>query len=196
MSFKEDKIAFRFELVQWIMNIAQFLQNSCEAKRTGILTRHLEEIYLKDALTGLYNRHGFTAYFKEKNIPSKYKTMLLFDLDKLKEINDTYGHEEGDFALRTISQAILRAKGDGDLCARFGGDEFYCYLSHDDKDYGEEYIKKVTKFLNNYNALSKKPYSISASAGYETVETSSGADLDALFKCADEKMYAIKKARK
>jgi len=194
MSFKNGKVSFKFELVQWIMNIAQFLQNTCEVKRSGLLSKHLEEIYLKDSLTGLLNRHGFNN-LSEKPLPlTKYKTMMVFDLDKLKMINDTYGHEEGDFALKTIGQAIQRAKETDDICARFGGDEFYCLLCHDNESYPDSFISKVEKFINNYNSLSNKPYNISSSSGYSTV-SESHPDLDELFKIADSNMYENKKKK-
>ncbi|MDE5717480.1 MAG: substrate-binding domain-containing protein, partial [Lachnospiraceae bacterium] len=59
LAYEDNQIDYQFRLVQWQMNINQMLQGICEAKRTGMLVSRLEDIYMKDALTGLYNRHGY-----------------------------------------------------------------------------------------------------------------------------------------
>ena len=59
LAYEDNRIDYQFRLVQWQININQMLQSVCEAKRTGMLVDRLEDIYMKDALTGLYNRHGY-----------------------------------------------------------------------------------------------------------------------------------------
>jgi len=195
MSLQNGNVSYPFQIVQWITNIAQFLQNAYESEYTNILSKKLEDIYLKDNLTGLLNRHGFDKIYKSNARNTKYTTLAFFDLDRLKQINDTYGHDEGDFALKAIAQAISKATEEGNIAARFGGDEFYSILYHDEKDYAKEYIENVNRFLTNFTALSEKPYSISASSGFETIESVNLNELSDLFKAADVKMYESKRNR-
>lgn len=196
MSFEAGTINFPFHLIQWITNIAQFLQNICEGERTALIAKHLEEMYLSDPLTGLNNRHGFNRALALKDFSGKYTSVVMLDLDKLKYINDNYGHDEGDFALKTIGQALLSVSEPEDLCARFGGDEFYCILNNDDESYVETFVTRISKYLSNFSNLSDKPYQISASIGVETVPDFSVNDIPTLLKHADVKMYEIKKNRK
>ena len=201
MSFSGD--FYPFKLVQWISDIAQFLQNLCEMKRSGILSERLERVYFTDSLTGLYNRDGFEAKYKDfmNTVPgdTKFMSALVFDLDSLKVINDSFGHEAGDFAIKSLGRAISSAISESDLAERYGGDEFFVLLCHDDPRYPDEFEKQTVKYLENHNALNKKPYDISASFGHVTVpfkKPVSLEDIQALFTSADKEMYEYKKAKK
>lgn len=93
LSFADNRLDYPFYLVHWIKNITQLLQNICESKRAKVLTQHLEEIYMKDVLTGLYNHHGYQHYEEEllaSCAPGEQISALLFDLDELKTINDHF----------------------------------------------------------------------------------------------------------
>lgn len=199
LSFADNRLDYPFYLVHWIKNITQLLQNICESKRAKVLTQHLEEIYMKDVLTGLYNHHGYQHYEEEllaSCAPGEQISALLFDLDELKTINDHFGHKEGDFALRGIGQALRSAARADDICSRFSGDEFYCLIKRENAEEVKEFVKRVEQYLANYNSLSDKPYNISVSTGYATAACSastSAEDVRALFAAADSQMYDIKK---
>ncbi len=200
-SFRDNQVNYDFKFVEWIMNITQFLENIRQVKHTRVLTEHLEDIYMKDVLTGLYNHHGFDHY-KEKLLASAaegdFIFAMLFDLDCLKVINDSFGHKEGDFALRGISQALRQAGSEGDIFARFSGDEFFCLLKGKNEQTAKDFILKVNSYLESYNRLSSKPYNISASGGYAFAPYTpdmQSADIDALFAEADKQMYTNKKSK-
>ena len=201
MAFTDNQIAFRFQEVPWVMNITQLLANLCDNRRTQILTEYLENLYLKDSLTGLYNRHGFEHYRQELlegGSTFSYLHALVLDLDELKTINDRFGHSAGDFALQTIGQAIRNAAEENDICCRFGGDEFYCLLSKDSADAPKRFFVRVDQYLEHFNKLSDKPYNISVSCGSSTLDISGSSmptDLTGLFQAADEDMYCIKKTK-
>ena len=201
ISFSNNIIDYRFKLVEWIMNITQMLQNLCEIKLTDALKKELENLYLRDALTGLYNQHGFNNYtfdFQKKLGKDSHACAVLFDLDELKTINDNFGHEEGDFALKTIGHALLKAKNPDDLCCRFSGDEFYCLISCHNEEDAKSFIQRVNKYLSNYNNLSSKPYNISTSAGYALLDNAANIDMNRineLFSLADSRMYKEKKSK-
>ena len=201
LSFADNQLDYGFHLVHWVKNIAQLLQNICESKRTQALTQHLEDIYMKDVLTGLYNHHGY-KHMEEKTLeeasPDDCLIAMLFDLDELKTINDHFGHKEGDFALKGIGQALKAAAKEGDICARFSGDEFYCLIQGDDETSAKEFVARVDQYLENYNKLSNKPYNISVSGGYAIAKYNASMtheDMKALFAQADAQMYSFKKTK-
>ena len=178
------------------MNINQMLQSVCEAKRTGMLVDRLEDIYMKDALTGLYNRHGYDRLVEpllnralSENLPL---TAFLIDMDGLKHINDTYGHGEGDFAIRVLGQAIESTAAEGDICARFSGDEFYLLTAGLTEKDAKKRAQSIAAYLQNYNKLSGKPYDISCSCGYASAHPAAGFGAEhvrELFSLADRQMY-------
>lgn len=201
MAFEKNKLNYPFKLVPFIMNITQLLSNLCDTKRTRLLTEHLETLYLRDVLTGLYNHHGFDQQEDHllKNIAHyQYIHALIFDLDMLKTINDRFGHEAGDFALKTIGQAIANASLAHDICARFSGDEFYCLLPSNREDAPLEFIRKVNLYLAHCNLLNDRPYNVSTSGGFSTAPCSlchTKEDIRKLFSEADEHMYETKKSK-
>ena len=154
-----------------------------------------------DFLTGILNRSGFFADAKKlirEGIEKKQQLCIFsVDLNGLKMINDTYGHHEGDFALKKVAEAMDACAGEGTVCARFGGDEFsICGLADDPKSECEAYEAKVTKLLNDFNQTGQKPYEISASFGWSSEAPREDMNLDALICKADEKMYAHKIRRR
>lgn len=201
MAFQDNQMAFSFSLVPFIVNITQLLANICDNKRTHILTRHLEDLYLRDMLTGLYNRYGFDQHEQAllRELGSyQYLHVLVFDLDELKTINDLFGHEAGDFALKAIGQALLSTAPADAVCSRFGGDEFYCLLPGSNTRQPEEFSNQITQYLDHFNKLSSKPYNVSVSCGYATAETAQchdSHDVQVLFETADQNMYAFKKSK-
>lgn len=203
LAYEDNQIAYHFQLEHWFMNINQMLHSICETKCTTLLVEHLEEIYTKDPLTGLYNKHGFLQHAKtllDAAIPEgKTLTCFLFDLDCLKHINDTYGHAEGDFALQVIGQALFHVIKPGDVCARFSGDEFYLLTGGYTKKDADDLLAHVEKYLENYNRLSTKSYSVSISGGYASAAAtpeSSTEEIETLFALADKEMYRQKNSKK
>lgn len=199
LSFENNHIAYVFQLVHWFLNINQLLHLICENRCNAILLEHLENFYTKDSLTGLYNKHGYLqhaeALIAQATAKKDTVTCFIFDLNRLKQINDTYGHAEGDFALQVIGQALLRVTRSEDICARFSGDEFYLLTSGYTKKDADDLLAHVAKYLSNYNHLCTKPYTISASGGYASATATDDfcmADIDSLFAEADQRMYQQK----
>lgn len=200
LSYENNQIAYVFQLVHWFLNINQMLHLICENRCNTILLEHLESFYTKDSLTGLYNKHGYLQHAEtliaQASAKKETVTCFIFDLNRLKQINDTYGHAEGDFAIQVIGQALLRVTRPEDICARFSGDEFYLLTSGYTKKDADDLLAHVAKYLSNYNHLCTKPYTISASGGYASATASCGfsmADVDALFAEADQLMYQQKR---
>lgn len=202
LAYKDNRIDHQFRLVQWQMNINQMLQSICEAKRTGMLVSRLEDIYMKDSLTGLYNKHGYDRLEEpllHRAISENLSlTAFLIDMDGLKIINDTYGHSEGDFAIQVLGQAIESTAAEGDICARFSGDEFYILAAGLSEKEEKQRVRSIASYLNHYNKLSSKAYEISCSCGFASALPSSGftaEHIQELFALADKQMYREKKNR-
>ena len=94
--------------------------------------RMLEEINHRDSLTGVYNRRFFTSRFKEEferhKRYNRLMSMMIIDIDHFKLVNDTYGHQCGDFILKSVCDTFLAGLRRVDVLARYGGEEFCCIL--------------------------------------------------------------------
>jgi diguanylate cyclase (GGDEF)-like protein len=177
--------------------------NAVNNNRKLISTSRTNEMLSEqDFLTGLYNRRGFfTVLNKLLNVPSnKGRILSLFsiDMDKLKTINDTYGHENGDFAIQTLARAMLKYVKDNGIAARYGGDEFAFAVIGDKKLESE--VKNIRLEIEQYAdsdpAMTDKPYEVSASLGIAERVIDSNIDIEDMILEADSKMYADKMARK
>ncbi|MBO5473271.1 MAG: GGDEF domain-containing protein [Lachnospiraceae bacterium] len=199
MAYKGKQMSYQLDFFSWLMNVSSMLRNIAENKRTGLLVSRLEEIYMRDELTGLYNRHGYNLLSEEllekkKNSDTPIAAFV-FDLDCLKEINDTYGHSEGDFAIQILGQALESAVRKGDICARLGGDEFYLLAADYTNEDAHALLYQVNRYLENYNKLHAKAYRLSVSSGFALETMSASFDLPKLFKRADQEMYLDKKKK-
>ncbi len=115
--------------------------------------------------------------------------LVLCDLDGLKYINDHFSHQEGDNAIKTVSEALHTVCKDG-LCCRYGGDELVAVLWGNVSP--EAIRSRIHAILDDYNRTSAKPYLVSTSIGI----CCGSEDLDSLFARADEIMYQRKTAKK
>lgn len=176
--------------------------NSVNARLKNV-NNELEKLYIHDYLTGLYNRRGFYQYFlrqiADNRGQNKYVVLISLDLDGLKHINDTYGHIEGDNAIVTVSRAMSTSAVHGEICARFGGDEFTMagiIPKGEQNQYFNTFRETFFGFLENYNQSSHKPYAVESSIGYCMEPLTETLDLDQLIRKADDLMYQNKVARK
>lgn len=154
----------------------------------------------KDALTGVYNRLYFDQYLENSIEMAKmynYKIALFFiDLDGFKILNDTYGHDAGDFILKSVASDLSSAIRESDMIARIGGDEFVVVMS----PFGSEgregvYGKRLFEIISQPRSLNNQALDISASIGL-AIYPDDAKSADQLIKYADEAMYAAKKERK
>lgn len=160
-----------------------------------------ERLYVTDVLTGIYNRHGFYRNIGEVMRRSQ-KTgnpfaVISMDMDGLKVINDTYGHAEGDFALKKIGELMRKATVKGEICARFGGDEFIiAFCSENASERAEEIINNIKSEIEYFNAFGNKPYYLNISMGLYIKVAEKTDTLDSFIKLADDLMYEDKKENK
>ena len=166
----------------------------------------LEKLYVHDHMTGLLNRRGFYRQFHQQLKERRRKNMSIViisaDLDGLKHINDTFGHTEGDNAITTVGKALVSSAIQGEVCSRFGGDEFTVagVIADSDSCYFDSFRFRFREYLHRYNSISHKPYQVESSIGFCIQPMDKNVDLDQMIKVADDRMYEDKiqrrKARK
>ena len=179
-----------------MMSMENFYRN----KRLECINRGLEEISMRDAMTGLYNRLGYQnqacRIFWENKEKNRNLTILFIDMDRLKYMNDTYGHECGDLAIKITAGAILRYRPDDALAVRMGGDEFLVVLPYMEREKVVELVDRIRSEISRQAKLLELPCELSISAGGINTDMESGKALDDYVREADEIMYREKSARK
>lgn len=153
-----------------------------------------------DNLTGLPNRRLFfdrlSFSLPRARRYNHFIALLYIDLDGFKEINDTFGHEAGDYVLREVSERTKLCLRDMDTLARLGGDEFAVILQDlDQKKSSEIVAQRILKTLNEPFIISDQESRISASIGISTFPDD-GNDAEELLKNADTAMYKVKRKGK
>ena len=168
----------------------------------GLANRVLAElraVSLVDELTGLYNRRGFLFLAEQQlKIADRVKRgmLLLFaDLDDLKQINDAFGHREGDCALIETANILKETFREADIIARMGGDEFAIMTIEARKDSAEILTARLQENLDARNAAGKRRYRLTISVGSARYDAESPCTIDDLLVQADGLMYEQKQAR-
>jgi diguanylate cyclase (GGDEF)-like protein/PAS domain S-box-containing protein len=140
-----------------------------------------------DALTGLYNRHYFEIEMERMQINELYPvSIIISDMDKLKMINDQYGHAAGDNAIQKAAMVLQDSIRSKDIAARIGGDEFAILLTETSEETANEIVKRI-----KINLHSLDDAMLHLSIGSATGEI--GANLVDTFRLADERMYQNKR---
>jgi len=156
----------------------------------------LSEIALVDELTGLYNRRGFKLLADQKLIrimgQGQIPILVFVDLDKMKNINDRFGHDNGDLALQTTANILRESFRDEDIIGRWGGDEFVAMVSIK-KEKDTEIIKtRIQQYQEFHNENDGYAFNLSLSVGFAIANLKKTHDLEVLIEEADGQMYREK----
>jgi diguanylate cyclase (GGDEF)-like protein len=185
------------EAVMGLMNEVDSLRRELAGTQSRL--DEMEKAADQDGMLPLLNRRAFvrelTRYI---SLTGRYKTpasLIYFDLNHLKQTNDTYGHAAGDAVLNHFAGVLAAHVRDSDCVGRLGGDEFGVLLSHADQD------KALKKADSLAGALEASPTSwnghvIPVSFAYGAFELQSGDSADTAMARADQAMYAHKKAQR
>lgn len=156
--------------------------------------QHLTQLATKDLLTEVHNRHMFSELFaKELSIYKRQKTklaLMMLDLDHFKKINDTYGHNIGDFVLKEFAKLVISSVREADLFARWGGEEFVLLLRNAGCEDGYGVAEKIRSMLSDkeFGEAGRVTCSIGIT---EIVDDDT---LQSAIERADSAMYAAKDA--
>ena len=161
--------------------------------------KQLSQLYIHDSLTGLYNRMAYEKLalplFQKYMQKKKHLGILFVDADHLKYINDNFGHDMGNLAIRSIASAIHKSCPVGSVCMRYGGDEFVCVIPDFDLPRMHRLEKTMLHALEEISDVSRFPFPLEASIG-SVIADDAVFSLNDYINLADQKMYASKKARK
>jgi diguanylate cyclase (GGDEF)-like protein len=169
----------------------------CVVRQT-MVEKELRSLALTDDLTGLYNRRGFLAAAAHQLKLARRNSagLLLFfaDVDNLKQINDSYGHGEGDRALIRIADSLEHTFRDSDIKARLGGDEF-AVLAPEASSPSEEIILSRLQESVRHSNQNEFAYELSLSVGVARLDRTRSCSLGELMAQADRAMYERKRSR-
>ena len=179
-------------------SIINFLEIAIENVRKKCLLRKLngvlDDLYVHDALTGLYNRFGYKRFgqrvYERFLVEDGGAQVLFIDMDEMKCINDQYGHDAGDEAIRIVARALESSCGTRDFIMRYGGDEFLAIAAPRERNLEEKIQAAIRK------ANEKSPFTLSISIGIIRADAAAGRSLDEWVKTADSLMYKRKFQRK
>ena len=167
---------------------AYYFFNAIEHKNSSYVKAHLEGLAYTDALTGLMNRAKCMQY--AAGLTGSYAVVSL-DLDRLKYVNDTFGHLEGDRLISSFADLLKKAFSGASLIARTGGDEFVVVFENPSGDVCEKSLQDLTRYMDDFNQK-KDLFTISASAGFAYSSEISTEKFEDVFYLADTRMYEMK----
>ena len=179
-----------------------------EAARRLEMSRNMEEIQERnrvlgiiseyDELTGLLNLRGFMEHTRRvcQTGNGQMAYMIYGDLDHLKEINDTWGHPAGNFALKSVAEILKGCLRSNDILGRVGGDEYIIMLECEEADFGETFRQRIKLACNRFNEKSGKPFLVEISLGITEFRPNSSTDIQEVISLADQQLYEAKKHRR
>ncbi len=188
----------------YVQRLVESINQALENFRIEYLLRRanneLSLTHSIDPLTGIYNRRGYFERISELMHGSKECNVILVscDMDRLKEINDTYGHSEGDIAISAVANAIKAGCGKDGICARFGGDEFILTVPYNADKQRElsRLIGEIQMEIDKFNRSAGKPYEVSISVGGSYGTVTCIDDINELMRNTDHLMYEQKRLKK
>ncbi len=178
-------------LIEIIIPGVSVVWAGCAVSVTLMIMALQNENICRDKLTGLFNRY----YLERINVEYEDKGVLCFmmiDINGFKQINDKFGHSEGDRGLLLVSDCVTRSVGDKGSVIRYAGDEFVVLLNTKDYREADECIDRINENLAEVNQQLKKDYALSLSIGYEIFDMKL-IKMEEILEVIDKKMYQEKK---
>ncbi len=170
--------------------LARSIRFAIERHRT---LDQLRQAAMIDDLTGIYNRRGFTALAEQRLALASRSgaaiTVLFVDVDGLKAVNDTYGHQDGDRLLGDLGYLMRITFRASDVIGRIGGDEFCALVDADDANQTPPAATRLRHAINHHNSTAQRRFRLSCSIGVLCVHPTAGSTLVDLLAQADAAMY-------
>ena len=175
--------------------LARAIRYAIERQR---LQTDLHNLSLNDSLTGLYNRRGFFVLANEQlkllHRSSQGLLLFLYDVNRMRAINDTFGYSEGDQALVSTSGIFCATFRNSDITARLGGDEFVILVIGTLPATAELLQARLQANLNRHNMQSRRPYQLTFTSGIAYAAPGEQATVEGLIQTAQEELQERKRA--
>ena len=189
---------------QYLFTVVNTFSNAIEnlhkKEKLAYFNTLLSKLYMTDAMTGLYNCQGYEKLarklFEEKRAKGENVIIFFLDMDRLKYINDRYGHEYGDMAIKKTASVIKECCGENAIPIRHGGDEFVVVMNNMEKHKITSLVDHIQSQLKAEARQEKYPFSLSVSIGYTVTDDDPDRDFDDYVREADEIMYDNKDAKR
>lgn len=185
----------QFTLAENQVFFVHVIDNITEWKRHE---EQLENSANYDAMTETFNlRAGLDQLRRslKRSRPDDEHCLVFVDLDNLKETNDTYGHLEGDYFIRTVAQILLGSVRHYDIVSRYGGDEFFIFFRNCNQEDAEKRMQFICNKLQEYNNRGERPYKMEFSFGIYAFRYNQDLNVTDLIDSADRRMYKNKKEK-
>lgn len=181
---------------KFVDNLSLALSLIWQQEKLQQMNQQLQQLYVRDQLTGLYNRFGYEDLAKKYFRQQQGRIYMIFlDVDKLKTFNDQYGHAMGDLAIKGVAGAMEAVLTQAPIKVRMGGDEFLALGPYRDEALLLSLEAQMQLWLAQYSEIHRMPFPLTASMGHVWSENTDSS-LEQLLQEADRRMYEIKKARK
>ncbi len=187
-------------LARAISSLTTAIENLYNQEKLRGYNHMLSDISITDGMTGFYNRLGYQQLafrlFEKKKAAGQNLTILFIDMDNLKDMNDHYGHECGDYSLLAITKAIQSCCPTPALMVRMGGDEFLVILDRLPDEEVKALLAQIEAQIPLTQEALKLPYLPSVSVGYVHTDITVGKALNDYVREADKMMYEVKRQKK
>jgi two-component system cell cycle response regulator len=196
--FALEEVEARIE--SWLRRSRYFRGLEAEVDTLTASKGRLEKLLMLDEKTGLFNFREFQRRLTDEwQRASRYRTplsLVFFDVDHFKQVNDTLGHQAGDSVLRQFAMLVAGGARTNDVAARYGGEEFAVILPHTDGEMAARVAERIRRAVEETVFLEdESPQRITVSAGVATFPSRSEIDsVDALIRAADGALYRAKDA--
>jgi diguanylate cyclase (GGDEF)-like protein len=195
ISFYGDEV-YKPSYQGWLINVCNALENIRIHNELNRLVYKLEDMYIKDDLTDLYNRRALETLGEKylKQCVEEQSKLMVFtaDMDKLKYINDNFGHACGDIAIKAVADALKAAAEDDEICMRIGGDEFLVVgLDYEQKKMNS-FLSKFNSEIDRFNREAGMEFKVNVSYGWSIVKPNKFISIEDCLIVADSKMYQQK----
>ena len=183
----------------WNIVLSGALSNMHKRYELMLLYEERRLSSITDVMTRLLNRRGLeeqlTPLWQQLCTKRENAVFVSFDLDRLKQINDNYGHQAGDYAIRLTGNAIRRAAPKEAILARVGGDEFLAVLPRATQQDADHFVRDFQKELKRLNKQENRAFTVEASCGAVMFRLDSFSTIEECVQKSDEAMYQIKEKR-
>ena len=189
-------LLYNLNLIKYIKNTNALLFNMRRHIFAQRANDELKKIYMTDALTGMYNRTGCQKvlydFIASRKAQGEKSILVFADIDRMKTINDLYGHLNGDLAIKATAEAFMKYSPEGWLFGRYGGDEFIAVAPCPEESTIEKMIASISRSMSDEFKSMNLAFILHASIGYAVIEPGDEGTIDDYIDRADKYMYAEK----